>query len=61
MSDGVFERTLRISSDEADFGGWRVVERMREGNFARLEPLLIDNVFFRGQDEPDWLGAWRFV
>ena len=61
VSDGIFKRALRIGSDEANCGCWRVVERMRERYFARFEPLLIDNVFLRGQDEPDWLGARRVV
>ena len=34
---------------------------MRNGDFGRLETLLVDYVFFGGQGEPDWRGIFVLV
>lgn len=53
MGDGILERTLWVGSQEADSYGGSRMERVWEGDFARLKPLLIDNVFFGGDDQPN--------
>lgn len=57
----VFVRSLRVLSYEADCGGGGGVERVREGYLGGLETLLIDDVLFRCEDEPDWGGGRVFV
>lgn len=56
MGDGIFERTLWVGSQEADSYGGSRIERVWEGDFARLKPLLINNVFFGSEDQPNGIG-----
>lgn len=56
MGHGIFEGTLGIGGEETYCRCGRIIERIREENFARLEPLFVHNMFFGRNDKPDGIG-----
>lgn len=50
--DGVFNSTLGISCNEAYAQIRRIVERVRNSDFAWLQAILVDNMLLRSQNKP---------
>ena len=59
MCDGVFECSLRVGGYEADSCCGRGVEGVRDGDFAGLQSLLVDDVLLCSDGEPDRLVVTR--
>ena len=59
MRDRVFESALGVWGDEAYCCGGRLVEGVRERDFAWFQTFLFGNVALGGEDEPDGLNVGR--
>jgi hypothetical protein len=58
MGDGIFESALWVGSYETNSDSRGRIEGVWKCDFARLKPLVIDNVFFGGENQPNWDGNW---
>lgn len=57
IGNGIFEWSLGVGGEEAYCGRRGGVKRMWKEDFAWFEPLLVDNMFLGGENQPDWFGG----
>ena len=55
VCNNIFQGTLRVRGDYADCRCGGSIDGVREKDFIRFQPLLINNVLLRSEDQPYWI------
>lgn len=60
MRNDIFQSALRVGRNQTDRCRRRSIDRVRKWNLAGFQPLLVNNVFFGGENKPNWLYTQDF-